>query len=344
MSNPVLFTALNAIAQPAMPAGSVPEWLRLFPKGRAVAVDGRGPWFYDDAERVVAATFAEEGWVHVDLEHSSLPGKNQADTRAYGYVTGIEERDDGLWGRIDWTAAGAELMKDRAYWGVSPVFTHDKTGRLKRIVSVTLTNNPALRQLTALTFTKENGMEFLEQVAEALGLSTDASEADVLAALTAKLKAAPAEDEATAALTALRGALGIEDGASQTEALAMAKALASATEDNAALSARVAALESGDKKAKAEAFVASAIADKRAGAVAAREELIALHMEAPAKAEALVAKMPQLGEAGLTADHGKGADKVVALTAEQKGVADQLGVPHDDYLAQLTADAELEAR
>lgn len=90
--------------------------------------------------------------------------------------------------------------------------------------------------------------------------------------------------------------------------------------------------------------MAAAIADKRAGAVAAREDLVALHMEAPARAEALVAKMPQLGEAGLTADPGKGADKVVALTAEQRGVADQLGVPHDDYLAQLKAGAVLEAR
>ncbi|SDY55301.1 phage protease [Citreimonas salinaria] len=347
MSRSATLIALSAITQPDPQPGVAPEWLRLFPKGKQAAADGRGPWFYENATALTEASFAAPGRIHVDVDHGTMPGAKGGDTRAYGYIGEMEEREDGLWGRVEWTAAGQALMEDRAYWGVSPVFLNAKDGRITRIVSVAITNRPALRQLTALTFTDEgeDGMDFRAMVAEMVGLTADASDEDIAAALKKKMGADAAETtEALTALSEVRDALGVEDGATRTELVATVKALRAgageAGEQLAALSAQVKAMQDGDKKRTAEAFVDKAIADKRAGVKPAREHYVALHMENPARAEAMVAGLPQLGESALSALPPGGGEQLTALSADQRQVADMLGLEPETYLAQLKADAK----
>jgi phage I-like protein len=345
MSKPEHISALDAQTIPR--AKGAPEWLRLFPKGQHRAIDGRGPWFYDDAGAVITSSLSGDGRIHIDLDHSSLPGRNAPDTRAYGYVEDIEEREDGLWAKIDWTEAGAALMADRAYWGVSPVFAHTKDGRMLRIVSVSLTNNPAIRELTALNSQKETRMEFLKKLAEMLGLSAEASEEDVMAALEKKLEGGKPDGEAEAALTALaevRSALGAGENASATELVATATALKSAgdgsTETIAALTAKVTALEAGDKRRTSESWLAACVAEGRAIPAGKDELFVALHMENPDRAAELVQTLPKLS--AVPTPKPRAGEKVAALTADQKAVADQLGLEHKTFLAQLNADQGFE--
>ncbi|WP_299370438.1 phage protease [uncultured Tateyamaria sp.] len=319
MTSPTLTTALAVLEAPKATDGDAPEWLRLLPVGQSMATDGRGPFFYDDADAVISTSLTSGEPIFIDVDHSSIK-PDVADRRAYGYIIELTEREDGIWGKVDWTTAGRALMADRAFWGVSPILRHTKAGKVTRIASVALTNNPALRQLSALTTQAEYGMEFLQKLAVALGLSDTASEEDVMAAIM-KMKDAPSDGEAAmTALTDLRGALDLGDDASATELVATAKALKAGadgtTETVVALTAQVKALEEGNKKRDAEAFVDGAIADKRPVA-ADRETWVALHMENPERAESLVAKLPQLGETGLTAAPPQAGEGVSALTATE---------------------------
>lgn len=314
MSTRETLSALKAIVQPDADAGTVPQWLRLFPKDEAVLQDRGQHLSYASAEDVIAASFAAPGRIHIDLEHSSLPGRKGGDTRAYGYVTAMEEREDGIWGRVDWTAAGEALMEDRAYWGVSPVLAHDKAGRIKRIVSVALTNGPALRQLTALNSDTENGMDFLKMVAEMLGLPADASQEDVTAALKKRLSGEVAEEQvAMTALTEAGKALGLTGDVKPAQFVAQIAAL-KAQSDKA--DEQIAALTERDKRRDAEAAIDKAIREKRVGIVPKREMFIAMHMENPERTAEIISCLHQVDDPDFTGDL-PGGDEISALTAEE---------------------------
>ncbi len=66
------------------------------------------------------------------------------------WIGELQARPDGIWGRVEWTESGAALMGDKAYRGISPVFTHSKDGAVTRILRAALTNTPNLSQLATL--------------------------------------------------------------------------------------------------------------------------------------------------------------------------------------------------
>ncbi|NCM96144.1 MAG: hypothetical protein GW948_02170 [Rhodobacterales bacterium] len=348
MSQSANLASLGAIALPAPPAGrDVPEWIQLMPAGQFRAIDGRGPWRLENAEGVIAASFAAAARIHVDENHSTITAaKMGLSAPARGYIVEMEARADGIWARVDWTEAGARMLRDREYWGISPTFSYDTSGRVLRIKNAALTNDPALRELVALNSAQneETGMEPLQEIAGLVGLAADASLDDVRAAITALQTAVPQGEAALSALGQVTGALGLSEGAGATELVAAAAALRAGAgetgEQLAALQAEVRSLREGEQRRAAEAFVATAIADKRAGVSAAREHYVALHMENPTRAAALVAVLPKLGETGLKNDPPKLGERQASLSVEEKQVADALGLNPETYLAQLQADAK----
>ncbi|WP_159099558.1 phage protease [Alloyangia pacifica] len=319
---------LSALELPgASAAGPVPEWIHLVPKGRFKARDGRGPWSYQDAAATIEESFRRRAKLHVDLNHSTeTAAKLGLEAPAVGYITEMEERENGIWGRVDWTSRGTELLSDRAYWGVSPVIEFDeRTREVRAIARAALTNDPSVANLTPLS-TKETDM-FLSKVAKSLGLSEDASEEDVLAALE---KAKDPTEVPNEALSTIGSALGIEGEASLTAILATASGLRSASTDQgqalAALQTEVTELREGNKKRDAEAFVDQAIRDKRVGVKASRENYVALHMENPQRARDLIAALPTLGASPTSIEPPKPADGQAALSTEQRQIADLIGV------------------
>lgn len=345
MTMPNHTAALSAIAIPA-PAepGGVPEWVQLVPKGRVHSYDGkRGPFWYDDASAVIEASFAGARRVHVDANHSTEKlAKLGGDAPAHGYVVEMEERPDGIWGRVDWNPSGIALMENRSYWGVSPVLAYDASGRVLRIKNVALTNDPALRELVALNSANmENGMDFLKKVAEMLGLSAEASEEDIMAALKKAMK--PAEKtEAMTALAAVTDALGLKDGASQTELVAQVTALSAANEQIAALQAQVTELKGAGKERDASAWLQSHLSAGRAIPKGKEELYTALHMENPERAEEIVQTLPVLAETHLGGKPAPKGEKISDLSADQKNFAHQIGMTGEEFLAALQADAKAE--
>jgi phage I-like protein len=343
--NSATFLALSALALPAAPAGSVPDWVHLMPKGPFAAYDGRGPWRYEDAAAVILESFAARPRIHIDLNHSTdTAAKMGFDAPAVGYVLEMEERDNGIWGRIDWTERGRAALSDREYWGISPVIRFDeKTKVVRAIARAALTNDPAVATLTPLSAKEQNAM-FTAKVAKMLGLADDASEEDILSAMGAKMT-----DKAEAPLTALSAvgaALGLEGAVTETQLVAAVRGLkASGGEQNAqyaALQARVTEMETAEKRRSAEAFVDQAIRDRRSGVKAERDSYVALHMENPAMAAKLINAQPMLAEThtGQSRTEARPAGEgIAALSAEERAVAVALNLDPATYLAQLKADA-----
>lgn len=203
---------------------SVPEWVHIFPAGESFAADGRGPWVLDDPEAVIAASRREKVKMYVDRDHEDVFASRGTRIEAAGWVEEIEAREDGLWARVEWTNHATYQIQNKLYRYISPVFEVEReSGKVLKINNISLTNNPAL-ELTALarrqaasTQTKEDDMDFVKQIAKALGLPEDADEKTVLTAAAALAAGKEGRDTEAAAV---RKALDLGEDAKQDEVIA----------------------------------------------------------------------------------------------------------------------------
>lgn len=168
--------------------GGAPEWVHLLPAGTVRGADGRGPYTIDAAALVVDL----ERPLPIDRDHAlDLAAKDGRPAPAAGWITALEAREDGLWGRVEWTGEGGRQVAAREYRFLSPVFLHGKDSRVTRLLRAALTNIPnldlvALAAAEVVTRPAEGDpMDELRKVAEALGLGDGADAAAVLAAVEA---------------------------------------------------------------------------------------------------------------------------------------------------------------
>lgn len=144
----------------------------------------------------------------VDRDHESDdPSKT---TDAWGWVMGLENRDDGLYANIRWTDLGEPAVRGGRFRFLSPVFAEDRcedlgNGRLRPLVldKLGLTNDPNIRPLRPLsnraaleneqiTSTagepgrKESSMDYKKELLALLGLDVAATDEDISAAITGK--------------------------------------------------------------------------------------------------------------------------------------------------------------
>lgn len=138
-------------------ATAAPEWVHLVPSGTFKGVDGRGPYTLKNPAAVIAASMGAGAKLPIDENHAiDLAAPKGGPSPARGWIVQMEAREDGIWGRVEWTETGKVLMADRSYSGISPVFLHDKSGVISRIERAALTNTPNMAELdrqlnTALT-------------------------------------------------------------------------------------------------------------------------------------------------------------------------------------------------
>ncbi len=322
-----------------------PDWVHLLPaaQGEIHTYDNRGPYKMADIEAVIAASMQSERGMPIDENHATDTAmQNGNGAPARGWIKELQARADGLWGRVEWTKAGAELLADRAYRGISPVFNHLADKSITRVLRASLTNKPNLVGLTALN--TENAMSFAA-IAKALGLGDDASEEAILAAI-GKMKK-PDDTAMQSALAEIGTVLGVEGG-DPAAVLAAAKtakggstAITALQTELATVTTQLTALQSEGAKARATTFVDGAIAQGRVSVKPLREHYIAMHMENAARVEKEISAFPALGVGGqITAQPPTTGGEITSLNAEQTAVADQLGISHDKMLASLQADAK----
>jgi phage I-like protein len=340
-----IYLSLNAEA-------GAPDWVMLFPAGAdgvVTTVDGRGPYRAANLAALADASLqAAGGKLAIDECHSTdLAAPKGLPAPARGWVVAAEARDDGLWGRVDWTDIGRDLVAGHAYRGISPVFAHDPKGNVLRFLRASLTNTPNLRGIAALHSESEGVTMDLVKLRELLGLGGDADEAAILAAIRA-LKEKPALQSA---LAPIAKAAGLKDDA---DAIAIATAVttlaARASQDQAAtitaLQAELATvttslntLTTERARERATAYVDGELARGRVGIKPMRDHYIARHSAGQAAdVEKEIGAMPILGPSGARVDPPASKDGKVALNSEQLHTCKLLGIDPEAYRKTLEAE------
>jgi phage I-like protein len=294
-----LFQALDPAAD------SAPGWVHLLPAGTFSGADGRGPFDAGDLAALIAASMAA-GQLPIDENHATdLAGKQGQPAPARGWITAMEARDDGVWGRVEWTASGQALLADKAYRGISPVFLATKDGgQVTRILRAALTNDPNLPLKTL--HTRSQDMD-LSAFRTALKLPEAADGAAILAAVTALHMRSTETD---AALARLAKAAGAPDGAdadalmthlqAQAAKIAGAGDAAKLADTVVQLQTQLDTLKSAQAKAEAVRVIDAAItAGKPIKAL--RDHYIARHQADPAGVAKELEAMPSLHEGGVKA-------------------------------------------
>ncbi|WP_370269232.1 phage protease [Nioella sp.] len=286
--------AIALLQATTLPDDPVADWVHLLPAGTIATVDGRGPYSVLNAAEVIEASFLDRKKLPIDENHAiDIAAPRGQSSPARGYVVELQAREDGIWGRVDWTPSGKALIADRAYVGISPAILHDANGRVLRILSASLVNRPNLRGLTALHH-QEGLVTFQSKLAEKLGLNAAASEDDILAAL-------PSEtDEQVAlqsALPDLRSAFGLSEAddvgavlnAARNAARDVNTTMPALQAQVRELSGKLTAMDEAGKTARAQAFIDGEIKGGRMGLNAEnRDEFVAMHLENPERTEKLV--------------------------------------------------------
>ncbi len=98
----------------------------------------------------------------IDFDHFSLDGKQKSE--AAGWVTALENRDDGLWGKIRWSDTGEDCVRGGRYRFLSPVWARSdcedlgadpQSGRDRlrpvRLLNAAVTNDPNIKGMVPLS-------------------------------------------------------------------------------------------------------------------------------------------------------------------------------------------------
>jgi len=170
----------------ASPQGSDKTAFRIIPAGTFVAVDGRpgGRWNLtpESASRIVAEAAARSSDYVIDYEHQTQNSeRNGLPAPAAGWFRRVEFRADGIYA-IDtrWTESARKMLDAGEYRYLSPVFEFNKmTGEVVRLISVGLTNDPALHGLTDLAALRARYVE-IGAAAAAIRASMTSSQLELM--------------------------------------------------------------------------------------------------------------------------------------------------------------------
>ena len=137
--------AINEIGSQALNVddGGVPEIIPLMSVGRNDGRDGR-TFFVSNAEEVIKATDAFRGNADLLLDYnhqSEYARENGRPAPASGWMKNFVIQDGFICAVVEWTPRARELIKNKEFRFISPVFIH-KNGEVVRIVSAALTNSP----------------------------------------------------------------------------------------------------------------------------------------------------------------------------------------------------------
>tara|TARA_R110002020_G_scaffold10801_22_gene41102 strand:+ start:24649 stop:25761 length:1113 start_codon:yes stop_codon:yes gene_type:complete len=338
-----------ALALPgAESADQVPDWIHLLPRGELRTVDDRGPFKVEPPDRLILNSMSAGDRLPIDENHATdLAAPKGLPAPARGWIVALENRDSGIWGRVEWTEEGRQLVASRAYRGISPVLDHRRSDNVVfALRRASLVNRPNLRGLATL-HQETSDMDLLTRLLAALGLPASTSEDTLLAAVTT-LHADHAAQLTT--LQAVAKAAGLDegaDGARLTETVTMLMAAAEQDKDAVittlqaelgATTTRLNTLETEGKRSRAEAFVDGAILARKVGVKPLRDHYVTRHMANPAEVEKELNSLPSLDPSHTALVPPRSADGKLTLQAEQKAVAQLLGLSEADMLKTLQAE------
>ncbi len=344
MVKPLLTCCSAFTVEVPVTGGALPEWVQLMPMGTSTPRNGTPPVVILEnrahADQVVTASAAYMGPndMVIDYDHQTVRAPAVAGKApAAGWIKQLQVRDDGIWGRPEWTAEASAELADRRYRYISPYFAYRPDGRVTRIINAGLTNTPNLdlEAVASAMADERTSMKDLKAIASALGLGEDAGEAAILAAIAAL-------NAGTTVLTGLASALGAKQGddlvALASASVAAAKAnkpdpakfvpVETVAELRAEMSAMEARLDAADEKEKA-AMIAGA---KAKGKLPPALEAHANTLDMTALASFLDA-LPETGLGQAAVPGGKADGSNGALTVDELAVASAFGMTPEEFAA-----------
>lgn len=326
MSKPAV--KLASLAFEIAADGAVPGEAHLLPVGPFRAADGRPEdceaWLLDAtiAASVIQRLRDRKNDTLIDYEHQSLRAEwNGQPVIAAGWFHDMQWRDGkGLYALgVDWTKTAKQRITDKEYRYISAVFWYySGTGEVLDVISVALTNTPAIDGLDDLDAGELATLTQRFSLPDPNPEHTDMATQEELAAL--RVTHANTET-ALAALTAERDTL-------KTQLAALTTERDTAIGELAALNKQI-----NDDKAAAEAqqktdLISAALTDGRLAPALkpwAEKQTIAALTEYFETTGPLPLTKRQAGDEHST--------NTAALTAEQKAIAEKMGVSEEDYLA-----------
>lgn len=186
--------AATAICDRELTGHDAPEWVHLLPMGPTTARDGR---VFDLADpELVLNSFRDSGIdLPIDYEHQSerAEARSNGPVPAAGWIKALAAREDGIWGRVEWTDKARDMISKREYRFLSPALVFNKADRkVMKLKGAGLVHSPALH-LTALACQEDDmttrSNEVLPRIATMLNLPEDAGETAVFDELAKALDA-----------------------------------------------------------------------------------------------------------------------------------------------------------
>jgi phage I-like protein len=281
--------------------GGVTNEAHLLPAGRFRAEDGRprdaAGWLIDDAiaGQIIRRASEKRGDTLIDYEHQSLHTEwNGQPAPAAGWFRALEWRVSGLHATgIKWTERARQMIAAREYRYISAVFAYlPNTGEVLEIISVALTNTPALDGLEALVPARKTHQQPKEDVMD---------------------------EKELAALKAERDHL-------KNEQAAQKDALAALTKERDEAKAKLAAIEEKERQAALTAEKAERDALLEKVPPALKESLAALSLAA------LKGYVEKAGPLGVLTPQSVKPAPTAALTVDEAAMCEKLGVSHESYL------------
>lgn len=173
--------------------GDAPDWVHLFPSGHIRGRDGRA-FDLEDPGAVILAFEGAGVDLPVDYEHQNdrPEAKLSGPIPAAGWIKQLEAREDGIWGKVEWTATARELIGNREYRYLSPSFyCHPKTRAIVRLRGAGLVHNPNfhLHAIASEEVEMTDTPDYMTTISELLGLPPDADPAAIIDAIRTLLDA-----------------------------------------------------------------------------------------------------------------------------------------------------------
>ena len=182
----ITFDVYAADAQ-AQETHAAPEWIKLAPRGRFTARDGRQ--LEVDPELLVSRFRADAVDVPIDIDHAIPKKALFGDTApAVAWIVELAAREDGLYGRPSWLDGGLAVLKARTHRYISPAFPADENGKAIWLHSVGLVAAPGISMPAVASADPPHTFRdptMLKKIAIALGLAETADETACLAAIAA---------------------------------------------------------------------------------------------------------------------------------------------------------------
>ena len=249
----------------------VPETISVLPIGHVIS--SKGEFDVDEESfRAMKAQIAQRGVdLVVDYEHKNLKAH---EAPAAGWVKELKLEDGCIKAVVEWTTRGAEYLKNREYRYLSPVVSVRKAdGKATGLHSLALTNTPAIEGMTPLVNSEnfeggQSNMDILKKLAGLFGLGEDATEEQIMEALSACIaenkslkegQKLPTADENTVANKAVCELLGLKAGAPAADVTAKIMELKTGTIDGVNLAEELKALKAQNAQRDADAAVEMAL-------------------------------------------------------------------------------------